>query len=41
MFTVEYYWEMVFDTKEEAEEFALQCGPIYDMLPLVIKLENQ
>lgn len=37
MFTVEYFWEKKFETRYEAEEFALSIGPVYGMIPRVVE----
>jgi len=41
MFTVEYYWEMRFDTEEEAEAFAISVGPIYGEIPWVVPIDKK
>jgi hypothetical protein len=33
MWTVEYFWERLFLTRIEADEFALEIGPVYGMIP--------
>lgn len=40
MFTVEYFWEVLFPTAAEAEAFAEEVGPVYGECPRVIPVAS-